>query len=77
MKDHIIQEIRAARAAVAADFDFDLHKFFAWAKAHPAAERNAKQRLPTGVKKTRTTRGGASLSRVARKHRLRPSGAAA
>jgi hypothetical protein len=40
-----------ARAAVAADFDFDLHKFFAWAKTHTAAERKAKQWLPTGPEK--------------------------
>jgi hypothetical protein len=48
MKDSIIQEVRDARAAVAADFGFDLHKFFAWAKTHTAAERKAKGWLPTG-----------------------------
>lgn len=48
MKDPIVQETRDARAAVAADFDFDLHKFFAWAKTHATAERKAKQWLPTG-----------------------------
>ena len=73
MKDHIVQEVRDARAAVAADFDFDLHNFFAWAKAHAAAERNAKQWLPTGPKKPRSKTGGAALSRVTRKHRARPS----
>jgi len=51
MKDPIVQEVRDARAAVAADFDFDLHKFFAWAKTHAAAERMAKRWLPTGLKK--------------------------
>jgi len=50
MKDPIVQETRDARAAVAADFDFNLHKFFAWAKTHAAAERKAKQWLPTGKK---------------------------
>ena len=49
MKDPILQEVRASRAAVAADFNFDLHKFFAWAKAHAAAERKAKRWLPTGL----------------------------
>lgn len=47
MKDHIVQEVRDARVAVAADFDFDLHKFFLWAKTHAAAERKAKHWLPT------------------------------
>ena len=69
MKDHIVQEVREARAAVAADFDFDLHKFFAWAKAHTAAERNARQWLPTGPKKTRTTTGAVPLARAVRKRR--------
>jgi hypothetical protein len=50
MKDPIVQETRDARAAVVADFDFDLHKFFAWAKTRAAAERKAKQWLPTGKK---------------------------
>jgi hypothetical protein len=48
MKDTIVQGVRDARAAVAGDFDFDLHKFFAWAKAHAIAERKAKHWLPTG-----------------------------
>lgn len=47
MKDTIVQEVRDARASVAADFDCDLRKFFAWAKAHTAAERKAKHTLPT------------------------------
>jgi hypothetical protein len=47
MKDTIVQQVRDARAAVAADFDFDLHKFFAWAKVHTDAERKAKHWLTT------------------------------
>lgn len=73
MKDHIVQEVRDARAAVAADFDFDLHKFFAWAKTHTASERKAKHWLPTGPNKTQETTGGASVSPVARKRRVRPA----
>ncbi len=62
MKDPIVQEVREARAAVAADFGFDLHKFFAWAKTHTAAERKANQWLPTGPNKTleTTSKGGSS-----------------
>ena len=74
MKDRIVQEVREARAAVAADFDFDLHKFFAWAKAHTAAERKAKHWLPTGPSKTLETTGGTTLLPVARKRRVRLSG---
>jgi len=73
MKDPIVQEVREARAAVAADFGFDLHKFFAWAKAHTAAERKAKHWLPTSPNKTRETTGGAPASPVARKRRVRPA----
>ncbi|CAN5901079.1 hypothetical protein BH11VER1_BH11VER1_11470 [soil metagenome] len=46
MTDSIVQDVRKARASLAADFDYDLHKFFAWAKDHTAAERQAKHRLP-------------------------------
>ena len=73
MKSHIIQEVRDARAAVAADFDFDLHKFFAWAKTHTAAERKAKHWLPTSPNKTLETTGGAAKSPVTRKHRVHPA----
>jgi len=73
MKDPIVQEVRDARAAVAADFGFDLHKFFAWAKAHTAAERKAKQWLPTSPNKTLQTTGVATKSSVARKRRVRPA----
>jgi hypothetical protein len=77
MKDPIVQEVRDARAAVAADFGFDLHKFFAWAKAHTAAERKAKHWLPTSPNKTLETTGVASKSSVARKRRVRPTSVSA
>jgi len=70
MKDAIVQEVRDARAAVAADFGYDLHKFFAWAKTHTAAERKAKRWLPTGPNTLETT-DGATKSPVARKRRVR------
>jgi len=74
MKDHIVQEVREARAAVAADFDFDLHKFFAWAKTHAAAERKAKHWLPTGPNKALEATSGATKTPVVRKNRVRRSG---
>ena len=50
--------------AVAADLGFDLHQFFAWAKAHTAAERKAKHRLPIGPDKPLGTTGeGIATSR--------------
>lgn len=73
MKDHIVQQVRDARAAVSADFGFDLHKFFAWAKNHTATERKAKHWLPTGLNKTLESTGGASLPPVTRKPRARPA----
>jgi hypothetical protein len=73
MKDSIVQEVRDARAAVAADFEFNLHKFFAWAKTHAAAERKAKHWLPTDPKKALETAGGVPGPAV-RKRRVRPSG---
>jgi hypothetical protein len=71
MKDPIVQEVRDARAAVAEDFGFDLHQFFAWAKTHTAAERKAKQWLPTSLDKKPETPVEASVHPVARKRRVR------
>ena len=42
MKAPVVQEVRDARAAIAADFVYDLHKFFALAKTYDDAERKAK-----------------------------------
>ena len=46
MNDSIVQEVRETRAALAADFNFDLHQFFAWAKTHGEAERKANSLIP-------------------------------
>ena len=75
MKDPIVEEVRDARAAVAADFGFDLHQFFAWAKTHTAAERKAKQWLPTGLPKALEEISGVSKPPVTRNPRARSSGA--
>ena len=74
MKNHLIQEVRAARAAVAADFNFDLHKFFAWAKEHTAEEREAKHWLPTSVVKTLETAGDVPAPNGRKKLRARAAG---
>jgi len=78
MKDHIVQEVRDARVAVGADFGFDLQKFFTWAKAHAAAERKAKCRLPTDPgKKAREATNTTTKPPAVRTHRVRSSGASA
>ena len=77
MKDPIVQEVREARAAVAADFDFDLHKFFAWAKAHTAVEKKSKHRLPTGPIKQTVKATAKSKSPAPRKRTVRPARALA
>lgn len=75
MKDPILQEVRDAKASVAADFDFDLHKFFSWAKTHVAAEQEAKHRLPVNSAKTSQARKKTPLlTKIVRK---RPSGVSA
>jgi len=43
--DTIVEETRARRASLAADFDYDLHRFFAWARAQSEAEREAGHQL--------------------------------
>jgi len=77
MKDTIVQEVRDARAAVAADFGYDLHKFFAWAKTHTAAERKARRWLPTGQNETLETTGAASKSPATRQRRARSASVSA
>ncbi len=71
MKDTIVQEVRDARAAIAADFDGDLGKFFTWAKTHAAAERKAKHPLPTHPTSVPLK---SSVSKKAFKSPLRQSG---
>lgn len=50
MNSPIIEEVRAAREALAAKFDFDLHRIFADAVARQAAQKSTKrQPKPEGV----------------------------
>lgn len=74
MKDTIVQEVRDARAAVAADFDCDLGKFFNWAKAHSVAERQAQHSLPTQPPKLPMKSGP---PKAVSKKRVQPSDASA
>jgi hypothetical protein len=77
MIDTIVQEVREARAQIAADFGFDRAKFWAWAREQQAAERKAKRQLPTSPKKLLGIKGRARRSPVARKRRALPARASA
>jgi hypothetical protein len=73
MIDTIVQEVREARAEIAADFGYDRARFWAWARGQQEAERKANHQLPTSPNKTLETTEGASKSAVARKRRVRPA----
>jgi hypothetical protein len=73
MIDTIVQEVREARAQIAAEFGHDRAKFWEWARQQQTAERKAKHQLPTGPNKTPETTGGASTFPAARKSRARPA----
>ena len=61
MNNTIIQEVRSAREALAAKFDFDLHRIFADAVARQATQKPAKQQA-----KPEQGGAGKSVSRIAR-----------
>lgn len=71
MTDSIVQEVRDARASIAAEFGYDLSKYLAWireqTKLRKEALGNSRQN------KTLETTRGASKSLVARKRRVRPA----
>ena len=74
MTDSIVQEVREARADIAAEFGHDRAKFWAWARAQQESESKAKHQLPTGPNAVKIT-SEASKPGVARKGRARPAGA--
>jgi hypothetical protein len=71
MNNPIIDEIRQARAALAAEHDYDLVRINDWARQQTEAHR--KLGFKQGANKTLETTGGASKSPVARKRRVRPA----
>lgn len=72
MKNEIIEEVREARAALAAEHGYDRQRIYEWALATTAAHKEAK--VGTGPKKMLETRGAAAKSAVARKRAVRPGG---
>jgi|GEM_PF-746120 hypothetical protein len=77
MIDSIVQEVREARAQIAADFGHDRARFWAWARSQQAAERKAKHQLPTSSEEPLKTTGGALMPPVIRKQRVRRARVAA
>ena len=69
--DPIVQEVRDARASIAAEFGYDLSKYLVWireqTKLRKEALGNSRQN------KTLETTGGAAESPVTRKRRVRPA----
>ncbi|MCX6868425.1 MAG: hypothetical protein NTV46_19910 [Verrucomicrobia bacterium] len=71
MKNQIIDEVREARAALAAELGYDRQRIYEWARATHSAHMQA-QRAPSPHKSPETA-GGAEESPVTRKRRRRPS----
>lgn len=71
MTDPIVQEVRDARASIAAEFGYDLSKYLVWIREQT---RLRKETLcNTRQNKKLETTGGASVSPVTRKRRPRPA----
>jgi hypothetical protein len=70
MNDTIVQEVRAIRAAIAAEFGYDRTKLIAWAR------EQTKQRKALGNSSPNETlqiTSGASKAPAIRKRRVRPA----
>ena len=73
MTDIIVQEVREARAEIAAEFGHDRARFWAWARAQQEAERQANHQLPTIPTKTLKTISTVAKSPSPQKRRGRPA----
>jgi hypothetical protein len=71
MTDYIVQEVRDARASIAAEFGYDLSKYLVWIREQTKLRKeslgNSRQT------KTLETIGGMTKSPVARNRRVRPA----
>ncbi len=75
MTNPIIDEVREARAALAAEHGYDRQRIYEWArKAHAARQKALRSSSPS---KTLETTAGARKSPVTRKRRVRSSRASA
>jgi hypothetical protein len=69
--DPIVQEVRDARAAIAAEFDYDLDKYLAWLRKR--TETRKKSLGESKANKALESTSRAAKSREARKRRARPA----
>ncbi len=72
MTDSIVQEVRDARASIAAEFGYDLSKYLVWIREQTELRKDALDKPRQN--KTLATTGGASPPPVTRKRRVRPAG---
>ncbi len=70
MKNEIIEEVREARAALAAEHGYDRQLIYEWARATTAAHKQAHR---AGPDHTLETTDGAAVSPVTRKRGVRPA----
>ena len=75
MIDSIVQEVRDARASIAAEFGYDLSKYLVWIREQTRLRKELLSN--TRQNKALETTGGAATSPVARKRRARPASASA
>ena len=77
MTDPILQEVRASRAEVAADFGNDRARFWAWAREQQEAQKESKKQLPAAPTKPTVKPIAKSKSHAPRKRAVRPARALA
>ena len=75
MTDCIVQEVRDARASIAAEFGYDLSKYLTWIREQTKLRKEAL--VPTRQAQSLETTGGAAGSPppLARRRRVRDAGA--
>ena len=69
MTDLIVEEVRRARAEIAAEFGYDLAKYHDWLQAQQILRKQNRQQQPS-LNKTPETTGGAAVSPVSGKRRV-------
>jgi hypothetical protein len=75
MTDSIVQEVREARASIAAEFGYDLSKYLVWIREQTKLRKEALAN--PGQLKVLETTGTASKSSVTRKRRVRTASVSA
>ena len=72
MTDTIVQEVREARAEIAAEFGHDRARFWAWARAQQEAEGQANHQLPISPDKNLKSTSAVAKAPSPQKRRVRP-----